>query len=58
MSQSLTGGVPQFTRMGLCEHCMMINLFLKGAYKRPGFSESMVVDLLGKNTGVGCHFLL
>ena len=42
--------------MGLCEHCTMINLFLKGAYKRPGFSESMVVDLDKQQLGLSVSF--
>ena len=42
--------------MGLCEYCMMINPFLKGAYKRPGFSESMVVDLDKQQLGLSVSF--
>ena len=35
---------------------MMINPFLKGAYKRPGFSESMVVDLDKQQLGLSVSF--
>ena len=42
--------------MGLCEYCMMINPFLMGAYKRTGFSESMVVDLDKQQLGLSVRF--
>ena len=35
---------------------MMINPFLMGAYKRTGFSESMVVDLDNQQLGLSVSF--
>ena len=52
----MTGGVPQFTRMGLYEYCTMINPFLKGTYKRSGFSESMLGDLDKQQLGLSVSF--